>query len=86
MESSKTWIYQILEIIYNIYEDNTFHNKKEIKFVSITALSFIKDTAYFGHCMEFIDAAVKKYHIKSLQKQLDKVGMILFMTLMRIAS
>ena len=86
MVSSKTWIYEILEIVYNIYEDGIFHNKKEIKFVSITALSFIKDTANFGHCMEFIDAAVKPDHIKILQKQSDKVGMIFFMTLMRIAS
>ena len=44
LASSKTWNYHICEIIYNIYEDNIFQNKKEIKFVSITALSFIKDT------------------------------------------
>ena len=86
MASSKTRSYTILGILYNLYEYNTFQNKKEIKFVSITALSFIKDTSKFGHCMELIDAAVKPDHIESLKKQLDKLEMIFFMTLMRIAS
>ena len=75
MASSKTQNYKILGIIYNLYEVNTFQNKKEIKYILIAALSFIKDTAKFGH-MEFIDAAVKPYHIESLKKQLDKAEML----------
>ena len=43
MASSKTQNYHICEIIYNIYEDNIFQNKKEIKFFSITAIYFIKN-------------------------------------------
>ena len=70
MASSKTRNYKILEILYNLCEDNIFHNKKEIRFVSIIALSFIKDTEKFGHCMELINAAVNPYHIKSLKRQL----------------
>ena len=53
-----------------------FITRKEIRFVSITALSFIKDTEKFGHCMELIDAAVKPDHAQSLKKQLDKVEII----------
>ena len=45
MESSKTQNYHIHDILYNIYEDNIFQNKKEINFISITAPYFIKDTA-----------------------------------------
>ena len=37
------------KIVYFIY-------KKEIKFVSVTALYLIKETAKFGHCMDIIDA------------------------------
>ena len=78
MASSKTWIYQILEIIYNIYEDNIFYNNKEIKFVSITSLPFIKDTDIFGYYMELIDAAVNPDHIATFKKLLDKSQLKLF--------
>ena len=44
MASSKTHNYHIRETIYNIYEDNILKNNKEIKFIYITAPSFIKDT------------------------------------------
>ena len=59
MASRKTRNYQICDIIYNIYEYNIFQNKKEIKFVSITATSIIKGTEKFGHFMELIAALVK---------------------------
>ena len=72
MMSSKNQNYHICEILYNIYKDNIFQNKKEIKFFSINAPSFIKDTEHFGHCLELIDAAVNPYHIATLNKQLDK--------------
>ena len=72
MASSKNQNYHICEINYNFYEDNIFQNKKQIKFVSITALSFIKETEHFGHCMALIDAAVNPYHIATLKKNLDK--------------
>ena len=58
MDSSMTRNYQICGIIHNIYEENVFKNKKLIKFVSITDISFIKDTEKFGHCMEIIDAVM----------------------------
>ena len=35
MAPSKTRNYHIRDIIYNLYEDNIYHKKKEIKFVSI---------------------------------------------------
>ena len=73
MDSNKTLNYHIREIIYNLYKDDIFQNKKEIKFVSITAMYFIKDTEKFGHCMDLINDAVKPYHIETLKKKLDKV-------------
>ena len=73
MDSNKTLNYHIREIIYNLYKDDIFQNKKEIKFVPITAMYFIKDTEKFGHCMDHINDAVKPYHIETLQKKLDKV-------------
>ena len=76
MESSKTRNYNIYEILYNIYKDHIFQNEKEIKFFSITAPSFIKGTSKFGHCKDFIDAAVNPDHISTLKKQLDKVELI----------
>ena len=69
MASIETRNYNIYDILYNIYEDNIFQNKKEIKFVSIADPSFMKDTENFGHCMEPINAAVKPYHIITLNKQ-----------------
>ena len=51
MASSKIQNYHKREIIYKIYEDNILKNNKEIKFIYITAPSFIKDTYMFGHCM-----------------------------------
>ena len=44
MASRKTRNYHLCEIIYSLYEDYIFQNKKEIKFVSSTDPSFIKDT------------------------------------------
>ena len=44
MASIKTQNCHIRDILYNIYEDYIFQKKKEIKFVSITDPSFIKDT------------------------------------------
>ena len=76
MASNKNQNYHIYEIIYNLYEDDIFQNKTEIKFFSITAPPFIKYTEKFGHCMELIDAAVKPYHITTLKKQLDKADLI----------
>ena len=35
--SSKTRNYHISEILYNLYKDNIFQNKKHINFISITA-------------------------------------------------
>ena len=58
MDPSRTRNYHICGIIHNIYKDNVFKNKKEINFVSIDDLYFIKDTAKFGHCMDIIDAVV----------------------------
>ena len=63
MASSKTWDYHIRDITYNIYKDNIFQKKKEIKFFSITAKFFIKGTSKFGHCIELVYAAVKPDHI-----------------------
>ena len=85
--SSKTQNYHIREIIYNIYEDNIFQNKKEIKLVSINAPSFIKDTAKFGHWMELIDDSVNPNYIAILNSQLDKAELkCFFMTLMSSSS
>ena len=86
MASSKTWNYHICEILYNIYEDNIFQNKNEIKFVSITSPSFINETAKFFHWTDLIDYALNPYHISTLDKQLDKAELIFFMTLMISAS
>ena len=87
MTSSKTRNYHICEILYNLYKDNIFQNKKYIKFFSITALSVIKDTANFSHCVDLIYAAVNPYHIVTLNKQLEKVEIKYFvMKLMRNAS
>ena len=72
MVSSKTRNYHICEIIHNLYEDDIFLNKKEIKFVSITVTSLIKYTSKLGQCMELIDSAVKLYHIANLNIKLDK--------------
>ena len=72
IESSKPRNYHIREILYNLYEDNIFHNKKEMGFFSITSLSFIKYKANFGHYMELIDAAVNPDHISTLKKQFNK--------------
>ena len=72
MESSKTRNYHIRDILYNIFEDNVFQNKKEIKFVSITDPYFINDTENFGHCMDIVGAAVNRDHISTLKKNLDK--------------
>ena len=72
MVSIKTRKYHIREIIYDLYQDNIFQNKKEIKFISVSASSFIKYTENFGHCMEFINAEVNPDHIKRLKKPLDK--------------
>ena len=72
MASSKSQNYHIHDILYNIYKDNIFHYKKDIKSVSITAPYFIKYTAKFGHCMELIDAVVNPDHILISKKQLDK--------------
>ena len=76
IELIKTQKYNICKILYNLYEDDIFQNKTEIKFFSITAPPFIKYTEKFGHCMELIDAAVKPYHITTLKKQLDKADLI----------
>ena len=57
-------------------EGSILHNKKEIKFLSITALYFIKDTTHIGKFMELIDAEVKLDHIVTLKKQLDKAEII----------
>ena len=72
MMSSKTQNYRICEILYNIYEDHIFQIKKEIKFVSSTAVSFMNDTANFVHFLDLIDAKVKPDYIATLKKQLDK--------------
>ena len=72
MVSNKTQNYHIRDIIYNLYKYNILKKKEEIKFISITTLSFIKDIEKFGHCMELIGAEVNPYHITSLKKQLDK--------------
>ena len=86
MSSSKTLNYHICGTLYNLYEDNIFQNKKYIKFISITAPSFIKDTTKFGHCTELINSEVNPYHIATLKKQLDKEELKQFvMTLMRSA-
>ena len=75
------------EVIYNLYKDNIFQNKKEIKFFSINAPSFIKDTENFGHCMELLYVAMNPDHISTLKKQLDKAELKLFiMTLTSSAS
>ena len=87
MASSKTWNHHIHDIIYIIYKDNIFQNKKEINFVPITAPSFIRDTETFDHCIEIIDDAVNPYQTKSSKKQLDKAEIkMLVMTLMSSAS
>ena len=87
MSSGKTQSYHIRDIIYSLYKDNIFQNKKKIKFISITDPSFIKDTSNFGHCMELIDAAVKPNNIVSIKKNLGKADLIfLMMTLMSSAS
>ena len=65
MASSKSRNYHIHDILYNIYKDNIFYNNKEIKFVSITSMPFIKETDIFGYCMELIDAAVNPDHIET---------------------
>ena len=72
MSSSKTWNYHTSEIIYNLYKDNIFQNKKKTNFISITAPSFKKDTSNFGHFMDLIYAAVNTYNIASLKKNLYK--------------
>ena len=76
MESSKTRNNYICDIIYNLYKDNIFQSKKEIKFISITAKSFIKNTEKFGHCMEVIDSAVKPDKISCRKKKLDRAEII----------
>ena len=78
MASIKTRNHHICDILYNIYEDNIFQNKKEIKFVSIADPSFMKGTEKLGHCMEIIDAEVKPYQIETLKKQLDKADLNFF--------
>ena len=76
MTIMKTRNDQNREIVYNLYEDNIFKNKKDIKFISITAQYYIKVTEKFGHCMELIDYSVNSYHISILKKQLDKAKII----------
>ena len=78
MMSSKTWNYHTCDILYIIYKDNIFYKNKEIKFVSITSLPFIKDTDIFGYYMELIDAAVNPDHIATFKKLLDKSQLKLF--------
>ena len=78
MESSKTCNYHICDILYNLYEDNIFQNQKEIKFFSITNLSFIKDTSKFGYCKDLINVKLKPYHISTLKIRLDKVELKTF--------
>ena len=82
MVSSKTQGYHIRDIIYNFYEDNILYNNKEIKFISVTDPSFIKDTSNFGRWMELIDAAVNPYHVTTLKKQLDKAEIKLFIVIL----
>ena len=87
MTSSKTQNYHICEIIYNLYKDNIFQNKKEIQFVSINYNSFIKYISIFCHYMELLNAALNPYHIAILKKQLDKAELkTFFVTFMRSAS
>ena len=68
MESRKSHNYHMRAIIYNIYEDNILQNKKEIKFTSITYLSFKKDIETFGHCVYPIDAIGNPDHIECFKK------------------
>ena len=72
MDWIKARNYHIRDIIYNIYKDHIFQNKKEIKFISITDPSLIKYTAKYGHCVGIIDDSVKPDNIVTLKKQLDK--------------
>ena len=86
MASSRTRNYHNCDIIHNIYKDNLFKNNKEIKFISTTALYFIKDKATFGHSMDLIDATVKPYNMARLKKQLDKAEIKLFFMKLMISA
>ena len=73
MALSRAHNYHIRGIIHYIYKYNVYHNKKEIKFISIIDPSLVNYKAKFSHCMELIGDAVNTDHIVILKKQFNKV-------------